>query len=259
VTQEERAAQLASLKQLLEKVRPEPLMGEMAPALLKMLDGGKIDFEAVRRGKKQEKVFAAKVTPHNIARLLPLVTHPSTYPMFRFFLEGLLYIRAVRCDEKQVKFGSSDALLNLSERSLGQGVYKSGVADPPSFIGAMERAVSERAVAEALGCSSAPTNDGWLRLYIGDQSVGVEPVVSSQAPLTYRSLEDVKNDIVVVTYPDAATATVHVLGWTDRGAIARHRRKKKNGGVNHVLLPSKLFEFQELVALAERTPSRGLQ
>src|SRR5690349_6549015 len=112
VNQHERARQLDALGQLLKKLRSKPLMGELIPALLKMLEAGQITFDAVRRKKKQQKVFVASVTPAEIADLLPLVTHPTTYQTFRLFLEGLLCIGAIRGNESDVYFGALDSFIN---------------------------------------------------------------------------------------------------------------------------------------------------
>src|SRR5690242_14596857 len=100
INPEERSLQLAKLRDLLSRVHHRALMGELAPALLKMLDSKQIDFITVSRNQKLEKAFVPVVNPPEIAELLPLVTHPLSYSMFRFFLEGLLYIPSLKGHEE---------------------------------------------------------------------------------------------------------------------------------------------------------------
>ena len=68
-------AHLASLKSLLERIQTQPCMGELAPALLSLLGAGRIVCKCGDRGDELQTVFAAEVTPAEIRKLLPLVTH----------------------------------------------------------------------------------------------------------------------------------------------------------------------------------------
>src|SRR5690349_7020501 len=90
VTENERRSQLAKLRATLSRIYEKPLMGELGPVLVKMVDRGQIEFAAVRRNRTLENAFVASVHPADIAELLPLISHPAPYSTLRFFLEGLV-------------------------------------------------------------------------------------------------------------------------------------------------------------------------
>jgi hypothetical protein len=80
----------------------------MAPALLTMLDAGKIDFDAVRRGKKREKAFAAKANP---------MTSPSFSPLNRGTEQGTIridLIRTARWTSPSCRPGKRDTVASLT-------------------------------------------------------------------------------------------------------------------------------------------------
>jgi hypothetical protein len=253
--QQTQNAHLSSFRARLLRIQEEPCMGELSPALLKMLDAGQIVCENESRGAATETVLAAKVTPADIRALLPLVTHPATYATFRFFLEGMINILAADQGDDSLQFCNTQQFLETPEAGLRGAIHRSGVEDPEWVGLAMMRAVSEVAVAEAIGFPVKPSADGWIYPHIGHQTIGVKPVMKFDEPLTYLSVEDFVDEIAVLTHPDLATGKAHLIGWIDRETFKnQHSVERRAGSFCCVLPQEKLFPLATLIELAKKTP-----
>jgi hypothetical protein len=253
VSEHDRVTQFALLRVLLNLLKDQPFEGETAPALLRMLDAGQITCEYIRRRSKRRMVLAASVSPQEIEALVPLVKHPTCYVSFRFFLERLSYIRALQGGEDELRFLDSDQLLALryAEPTKLAAICRSGVADPPLIWRGFARISAEETVSAALDlpCSYAP--DGWIVLSVGDQSVGVQPVESPDAPLVFPNPDAFIKDIVVLTFDDCEAQATKVIGWANKELFLKnHRRIECDGIVQCVLDQEHLFPFDSLIKLA---------
>lgn len=249
-------ARLASLRGRLGRIRTDPLMGQLAPALTRMLDAGQVicSYESV--DGVAELMFSAKVTPAEIRELLPLVTHPVPYSTLRFFLEGMLNVAAEDEGSDALAFVNSEQFLRLPEHELGNGIYRSGVEDPAWLEAAIRRSVSEIAVAEAIGFPVSPTADGWIYPRIGHRSIGVMAIDKPGDPVSFPAIEDFRDDIVVVAHPVAETETVHLVGWLDLESFRKEQtRQQKGGAMCCVVTQDKLFPMSSLIELAGSTPA----
>jgi hypothetical protein len=251
VSENERVSQLAKLRELLNRETGQPGMGESAPAMLRMLDAGQITCEYIRRQSRTKMVFASSVSPQEIEALAPLVKHPMCYIEFRFFSERLAYFDAFRGDELELKVDSNE--LRAATR-LPQPVgklWRSGVPDPPLIWQGLDRICAEQPVAEALDVSPECAPDGWAELSVGDQSVGVHPVETPDAPLAFPNPEAFIKDIVVLTYDYCVKKPPKLIGWANKELFLKnHRRIERDGIVQCVLDQDHLFPFDSLIKLA---------
>jgi hypothetical protein len=230
-------------------------MGELSPALLKMLDAGQIVCKNESRGAAMETVLAAKVTPAEIRELLPLARHPANYATLRFFLEGMIRIAVDDRPDGRLKFSNTQHFLETPYTALGGAIHRSGIEDPEWVGLAMMRAVSESAVAKAIGFPVKPSPEGWIHPHIGRQTIGVNPVMKFDEPLTYLSVEDFVDDIAVLTHPDLTTGKVHLIGWIDRETFKNQHSVERRAGFFSCVLPQeKLFPMAALIELANKAP-----
>jgi hypothetical protein len=257
VSEHDRVTQFALLRALLNMLKDQPFEGETAPALLRMLDAGQITCEYIRRRSKRRLVLAASVSPQDIEALVPLVKHPTCYIGFRFFLERLSYFRALRGGDDELRFLDSDQLLALpyAEPTKLGDLYRSGVPDPPLIWRGFARISAEETVAAALDLPGNYAPDGWIVLNVGDQSVGVQPVESPDAPLAFPNPEAFIKDIVVLTFHDREAQATKVIGWANKELFLKnHRRIEREGVVQCVLDQEHLFPFDSLIKLAREKP-----
>jgi hypothetical protein len=162
VDQPTQNANLQALRARLERIRTQPCMGELAPALLTLLDAGRIVCKYDDRRGRSEIVFAADVTPADIRKLLPLVTHPVPYSILRFFLEGMVYIANESTKADALMFRNTEEFLALPHDTPSDEILRSGVEHPEEMAAAMMCSLSEMAVAKAIGFPVAPAADGWI-------------------------------------------------------------------------------------------------
>jgi hypothetical protein len=220
-----------------------------------MLDAGQVICHYDVHGGRPELVFTAKITPSEIRELLPLASHPVPHSILRYFLEGLVNIVAEDRGTDALVFSRTERFLQLPKHAPGGAIYQSGV-EVPDWLGlAMMRAVSEKAVAEAIGFPVVPSADGWIYPRIGYQTVGVKPLHSSNDLVSFPTITDFQDDIIVVTFPTAATQTAHLIGWLDIETFRReHGRQQRDGSQCCVFRQEKLFPMASLIELAKTTP-----
>jgi hypothetical protein len=228
-------------------------MGELSPVLLQMLGAGQI--VAKYSCGPSEIVLLANVTRAAIRTLLTLVTHPITYWGLRFFLEGETYISIETSGDGPDNFFNNDHLLANVDEAIGRVLSRSNLKEPGWLSSATMLEISEIAVAEEIGAPLCRALDGWIHLHIGDKTVGVRLVQGLDEPLTFLNLADFTEDIVVVTFPEVATETVHFIGWTSQEVFkVQHRIERHAGSLRCAMPQDELFPMAALIELAKKTP-----